>query len=193
MPRLPLTVLIIALAIGLAACGGGSSGGSAAPSAPSDAPPASEAASQAPDEGGAPVAGTDLTACEILTAADIEAALGLEAGTIEQPESEETPTVLSPGHTSCDYSGDDWGGVVVELTPEDGENLYDAARGSYDDASDLVIVGTDGAFWSTSTSRGFVWKGSTATMIQIGFLVESGADRAAITAALLESIASKVD
>lgn len=190
-PLAPLSLLVI-LALALAACASSTAADPSSEPAATDQPDVASPTASVAEDDGIPEAGTDLTACEILTAADIEAALSLEPGTIEQAESVATPNVLSPGNSQCEYSGDDWGGVSVILTPEDGVNLYDAARGSYDDASDLVIVGTDGAFWSEDTSRGFVWKGNVATMIQIGFLVESGADRGAIAEELLAAIASKV-
>ena len=191
-PLAPLSLVVI-LALALAACASSTASDPSAEPVESAAPDAASPSASVAADDGVPEAGTDLTACEILTAADIEAALSLEPGTVDQAESELTPNVLSPGNSGCRYSGDDWGGVIVDLTPEDGANLYDAARGAYDDASDIVIVGTDGAFWSESTGRGFVWNGNVTTMIQIGFLVESGADRAAIAAVLLEDIASKID
>jgi hypothetical protein len=79
-------------------------------------------------------------------------------------------TSLSPGKTECTYEGD-WGRLIVELTPEDGANLYDAARGAYKDASD--ITGTwDGAFNSAQNHRAFVWKGAVTAMFTM-FLNEA--------------------
>ena len=101
--------------------------------------------------------------------------------------------MLSPGHTSCLYNSDTWGGVSIELTPEDGVNLYDAARDAYDDASDMVVVGSDGAFWSAETGRAFVSKGPVTAMLQIGFLSVENPDRAAIFQALADSIIAKLD
>ena len=190
---------ILALAVVASACGAGGTSPDPSDAPQSEAPaslPASVAPSVAPSavpsEGaGAPVAGTDLDACEIVTAADIESAVALDVGTVADGELTEDPTTLSPGHTSCRYAGD-WGGVTVSLTPEDGENLYDAARGSYDEASDRVVTGADGAFWSDNDGRGFFWKGAATVMLQIGFLADGG-DRDAIVTALGQAAMDRVD
>lgn len=104
--------------------------------------------------------GTTLNACEIVTVADIQAATkatGVAAGTFKA-----SSTSLSPGQSECTYEGD-YGKIVVELTPEDGANEYDAARGAYKDASDITGP-WDGAFNSKEHNRAFVWKGNvTAT------------------------------
>jgi hypothetical protein len=138
-----------------------------------------------------PEAGTDLDACEIVTAGDIETALELDSGSVTEGELTETPTVLSPGHTDCRYSGD-WGGLVVSLTPEDGANLYDAARGSYDDASDVVLTSVDGAFWSADAGRFFAWKGAVAVMLQFSHIT-TGADAKAANTAIAQAAMDKVE
>lgn len=139
----------------------------------------------------APVAGTDLDACEIVTVADIAAAVGIPESDIPAGTVEAEPTTLSPGHTECRYEGE-WGGLIVDLTPEDGANLYDAARGSYADASDREITGADGAFWSEDNHRGFFWKGSVTVMMQMSFLA-NGADAGEIVTALGQMAMDKVD
>ena len=172
---------------GLAAC-------SPAAAAPSEQPSTAAIAdaSVAPSaDAGVPEPGTDLDACEIVTSADIEAALELEAGTVAAGELSESPTVLSPGHTDCRYSGD-WGGLVVSLTPEDGANLYDAARGSYADASDVVLTGVDGAFWSADQGRFFVSKGAVAVMLQFTHIT-TGADAKAANTAIAQAAMDRVD
>jgi len=104
--------------------------------------------------------GTTLNACEIVTSADVKAAT--KASTVPAGTLKSRPTTLSPGQTECTYRGD-FGQVIVELTPEDGANLYDAARGAYSDASD--ITGSwDGAFNSQENNRAFVWKGNVTAM-----------------------------
>ena len=196
MPRRPTraALALAGLALALAACASPSSSPSdSANPAPRD-PPSSVTPSSEPSPTDAALeSGTDLTACEIVTPADIEAAIGLDAGMVAESTSSETPTVLSPGHTSCLYNSDTWGSVSIELTPEDGVNLYDAARDAYDDASDMVVVGSDGAFWSAETGRAFVWKGPVTAMLQIGFLSVENPDRAAIFQALADSIIAKLD
>lgn len=191
MPRTTLPTILLVLALAASACS--SSPTSTAPAA-SDAEGASSAPSTAPepstDGEGVPAAGTDLTACEIVTAEDIATTLGVEVADIGEGELSETPTSLSPGRTECEYSGE-WGGVIVSLTPEDGANLYDAARGSYGDASDREVAGADGAFWSESQKRGFFWKGAVTVMLQVGFLA-GGGDRDGIVTALGQAAMDRV-
>jgi hypothetical protein len=171
MPRRPIVALgalLLTSAIALAAC----SGGSAAPA--ND--PTSAPVTSAPDETAAPeetattgggvegnlTPGTDLNACQIITSADVAAAFNLKFpvadGTLKA-----SPTILSPGHTECRYEGE-YGGVIVALTPEDGANLYDAARGAYKDAADIAGIG-DGAFNSDDNHRAFIWKEKVTVML----------------------------
>jgi hypothetical protein len=197
--RTPFRILLLLwlVAVVAAACSSGATdqdddtdGGSDEAAASEPATEASTAPSEDAEEP-APSAGTTLNACEIVTVDDIAAATGLEAAEIGEGELTESPTVLSPGHTECDYTGE-WGGVIVSLTPEDGANLYDAARGSYDDASDREVTGADGAFWSEDNGRGFFWKGAVAVMLQVGFLADGG-DRDAIVTALGQAAIDKVE
>jgi hypothetical protein len=180
--------LTLALTLALAACGGGSATRSA-PDDSSDPGPSDEPAATQSAE---PTPGTALTACELLTPADIETALGLEPGTVAEGEHTETPTVLDAAENECRYQDEAWGGVIVRVTPTDGANLYDAARGAYADASDLVIVGSDGAFWSDDTKRGFVWVDPVSAMIQIGFVSVESPEWGDIAEQLLTSIVEKV-
>jgi len=183
-------VLPVALIVWLAAC---ASAGAPTP-APSESASESSAASAAPPaetDGGPPVAGTDLDACELVTPGDIAAALGIEPAEALEGRLTETPNALSPGHTDCRYDGD-WGGLSVSLTPEDGENLYDAARDAYDDASDREVAGADGAFWSESTTRGFFWKGSVAVLLQFSHIT-TDADWDEATTAIGQAAMDRVD
>lgn len=196
MPRPPLSLYaLVAIAIVLSACGASAAAGSpdesAQPMTSETAAPASAEPSAPADDGGPSVAGTDLNACEIVSAADVEAALAFAAGTVAEGELKEDPTTLSPGHSTCRYTGD-WGGLVVSLTPEDGENLYDAARNSYADASDRVITGSDGAFWSEHDKRGFFWKGAVTAMLQITHLT-AGGDYDEATVAMGQAAIDKVE
>ena len=75
------------------------------------------------------------------------------------------PTVLSPGRNECTYEGA-FGRLLVEVTPEDGANLYDAAYGAYDGLEAITGLG-DGAFWSDKNHRGFVWQGRVTAMFTI--------------------------
>ena len=164
------------LAFSLVACGGGAA--SQADDEIDAAAPAATSAAEAPaadpnDPAGVgaiiyeeevPVPGTTLSACEIVTGADIRTALGLDAdvsaGTLEMD-----PTVLSPGHSECRYEGE-YGRVIVDLTPEDGANLYDAAYGAYDGLAVVDGVG-DGAFFSEKTDRAFVWQDRVTVVLTL--------------------------
>ena len=161
-----LTALLL-LSLALAACGGGTANPT------SDASPAPAAETAMPVEPDASTAtgggidgtltpGTTLNACEIVTSDDIKAATKatapIAAGTLEV-----SPTVLSPGRTECTYEGA-FGGIIVELTPDDGENLYDAAEGAYKDAAVMPGIG-DGAFNSDDNKRAFIWKDKVTVML----------------------------
>lgn len=192
MPSRPmLLVAALATALALSACGGA---GAAEPTPDLDStdaatmpaePMPTESIAAAPD----PTPGTTLDACEVMTAADIEAALNLEAGSVDDGEVTEAPTVLSPGRSLCKYAGD-WGGLNVELIPEDGPNLYDAARGAYDDAKDLE-VGGDSAFYSAQNNRFFILRGSVSVMVTIAF-ISSDTDREALAQTIGEEIAARI-
>lgn len=169
MPRRSIGALtaLLLLSLALAACGGGTANpatdASAAPAADTAAPVAPDA-STATGGGidGTLTPGTTLNACEIVTSDDIKAATKATAvvatGTLEL-----SPTVLSPARTECTYEGE-FGGIIVELTPDDGENLYDAAEGAYKDAAVMPGIG-DGAFNSDDNNRAFIWKDNVTVML----------------------------
>ena len=169
MPRRSIGALtaLLLLSLALVACGGGTA------KTTTDTSPAPAAESAAPVEPDASTAtgggidgtltpGTTLNACEIVTTDDIKAATKatttIAAGTLEA-----SPTVLSPGRTECTYEGA-FGGIIVELTPDDGENLYDAAEGAYKDAAVMPGIG-DGAFNSDDNKRAFIWKDKVTVML----------------------------
>jgi hypothetical protein len=168
-----LGALLLLLALAIAACGGGTP---ATSSAPSSAPavempetPESSAATSPEDSpatgggiDGTLVPGTDLSACEIVTSDDIQAATKATAA-VADGTLQASPTVLSPARTKCTYQGD-YGRIIVELTPDDGANLYDAAVGAYKGASLIPGLG-DGAFNSDDNHRAFVWKDKVTVML----------------------------
>ena len=170
----------LAAVILLAACGTspGSSDGQpssgGAPSAPVDS---------ASEGSGEPTPGTDLTACELVTAADIEAALALAAGTVAEGVHRETPNVLSPGSNECRYEDEAWGGLVVMVTPEDGVNTFDAVNDVFGEDAEVVEAG-DGALWFPANLRGYFLQGSVMVLLQFTFIVEDGADFKAATIAV---------
>lgn len=191
MPRPFASAILVVLAVAVSACSSAQADSSPARSDANPPTMAAEASLAPSADSGTPMAGTDLNACELVTVADIAAAVGVPEADIPAGELRETPTVLSPGHTDCRYLGD-WGGVIVSLTPEDGANLYDAARGSYDDASDRPVVGADGAFWSQQNKRGFFWKGNVTVMLQMSFLA-GGGDVDEVVTAIGQAAMDRVD
>jgi hypothetical protein len=167
MPRLAAPALLVAcLVVVLAACGGSNAAPPASDAPATNAPAETLPAETPPVEPEGPVAGTDLNACEIVTAEEVATAAGMAVADVTAGAVEESPTVLSPGRTECQYEWEG-GGVIVELTPDDGENLYDAARGSYADASDIANHGGDGAFFSQENRRAFFWKGAVTVMLTL--------------------------
>lgn len=162
--RLVLAGGLVAL---VAACGGAASGAGTGDDSGSGSGAAAAGATPRPTD--VPFAepdatpGTDLSACEIVTAADIEKvtkSTGVADGRLKP-----NPTVLDEAATNCTYEGD-FGRIIVDLTPTDGANLYDAAVGAYHGAVLYDSIG-DGAFWSEKNHRAFFWKGSVNVMLTI--------------------------
>jgi hypothetical protein len=181
------TVLLsISLLLALVACGGGGSTQSEQASAGSGASSSNATASTEAE----PTPGTALTACEILTPADIEAAAHLKAGTVADGKLKEVGTVLDPAETECTYRDDAWGGVIVRLTPTDGANLFDAVTNAYDDAE--RIDAGDGAFWSPDTHRAFIWKGSVTAMLQVGFVSIEAPEWGGVAEKLVQAVEEKL-
>jgi hypothetical protein len=165
MPRRLATLPALGvLALALVACGGGSNTAPSA-AAPTGQPAATAAPSVAIGENGGVAGdltpGTTLDACAIVTPADVKQATSIDA--VADGILKKKPDTLSPGKTECTYQGD-FGRIIVTLVPEDGANLYDAARGSYKDASDITGIG-DGAFNSKQNNRAFVWKERVSVML----------------------------
>ena len=154
-PLLVLTLLI-------AACGSAATpGNTTAPSSPNGTTQPTQAT--LPDETepteAEPTPGTTLTACELVAPEDIEAALGLDADTVDEGEFEEDPSVLDPAANECTYNQDTWGGLVVSSTPTDGVNVFDALVSAYgEDAESIDGIG-DGALWFENNDRGYFLKG----------------------------------
>lgn len=176
------SLLVVALVV--AGCGGSGAAPTATPGTPATQPP-TEATPTAPTDDARPTPGTALDACEILTPGDIEAIV--DGADVAAGELKDRPTPLSPGRTECTYAGE-WGRLIVQLTPEDGANSYDAARSSYKDAVDITGVG-DGAFNSVAEKRAFVWKGAVSVMFT---MFVNGVDRYELATALAKAVVAKL-
>jgi hypothetical protein len=164
MPR-PIAILpaLGVLALALVACGGGAAASPAtSAAAPTAAPAVVEPTGPAGGVAGDLTPGTNFNACEIVTPAEIKHATQNEQA-VTDGIFRATPDTLSPGKTECRYEGE-FGRIIVTLVPEDGANLYDAARGAYKDASDITGIG-DGAFNSDQNRRAFIWKERVNVML----------------------------
>jgi hypothetical protein len=163
-----LAPLVLVLLV--AACGSGSTptpGGGAQATAPPDDP-----ATVAPDvtaEAGEATPGTTLTACELVTPADIETALALDPGTVSPGSLESHGTVLDPAVNECRYQDDTWGGLIVNVTPTNGANTYRSLDKVYGDSAERIDAG-DGALWFEANDRGYFLKGSVLVLFQFTFL-----------------------
>jgi len=185
---MPSRLASLAAVILLAACGtspGASSGGQPSSGGAPSAPAARESA-----EPGEPTPGTNLTACALVTAADIEAALTLEPGTVAEGVHRETPTVLSPGSNECRYEGDDWGGLLVIVIPEDGVNNYDAVVTTSEGGIEVDLG--DASIWYPDSLRGFFLQGPVMILLQFTFIVEPGADFQAATVSVGEAALARL-
>jgi len=166
--RLVLATGLVAL---VAACGGTGSTATAADAGSGNGSGSGETASTdaTPRPTDVPFAaddatpGTDLSACEIVTADEIAAAT--KAAGVAEGKLKATPTVLDEAASNCTYEGD-FGRIIVDLTPTDGANLYDAAVSAYNGPRLYDGVG-DGAFWSDKNHRAFFWKGSVNIMLTV--------------------------
>jgi len=168
-PTTPLTLsTFLAIFMIATACAPASPGGGE-PSAGNE--PSEAAGSVAPAESGEPTPGTSLTSCELVTPADIEAALSLDSGTVSAGAFEETPGILDPAANECRYQDDTWGGLVVAVTPTDGVNTYDALVSVYGDQAEAIDIG-DGALWFQDDDRGYFLQGSVLVRLQFTHLID---------------------
>jgi hypothetical protein len=163
---------ILTLLLLLAACAGGSPTLSAGGPQPGGGEPTDAGEGQGGEsEAGEPTPGTSLTACQIITAVDIEAALDLDPGTVSEGALEEQPTVLDPATNECRYQDESWGGLVVHVTPTDGVNTFDALVSVYGDQAEELDIG-DGGLWFEDNDRGYFLQGSVSFFLQFTFIVE---------------------
>jgi len=190
-----LTLPLMILALLVAACGG-----TAAPAqTPGRSTPPIQQQTAAPAEtedvdygpaGDDATPGTGLTACELVTPGDIETALSLDAGTVTEGVYKAKGTSLDAYVNECRYNGDEWGGVIVTVTPTDGLNTYDAVHDVFGEDAEALDVG-DGGLWFEKNDRGYFIKGSVLTMLQFTYLKEGNGFRDP-TVALGEAAVSKI-
>jgi hypothetical protein len=180
------TSAVLSVMLLVAACSSSPGADQAEPS--SGGAPSQPAASQpAPGE---PTPGTNLTACELVSPADIEAALSLDLGTVSDGVHKETPTVLDPASNECRYTDESWGGLVVMVTPTDGVNTFDAVRDAFGEDAEAIEVG-DGGLWFQDNDRGYFLQGSVMILLQFTFIADGTPFRDP-TVALGETAVAKV-
>ena len=180
------TSTILSLILLLAACSSSPGRSGAGPS--SGGAPSEPATSQAASSEATP--GTALTACELVTAADIEAALSLDPGTVSEGTLEQQGTPLDPATNECRYTDETWGGLVVHVTPTDGVNTFDAVRDAFGEDAETLDIG-DGALWFENNDRGYFLKGSVMAFLQFTFMVD-GTPLREPTIALGEALVARI-
>lgn len=136
--------------------------------------------------------GTTLTGCELVSPEDIEAALDLDPGTVGEGTFKETADILDAHSNECRYN-DEWGGLIVRVTPADGVNTYDAVADVFgEDAESIDGIG-EGALWFEENDRGYFIKGSVMVLLQFTHIAEGEFDSFRDpTVALGEAAVSKI-
>ena len=160
-PSAHASLLVVALIV--AACaspGGGSPKSSSGPS---------QAGGGNGGNGSGP--GTTLTACEIVTPADIEAALDLDPGGAAEGRLSENPSEDEPYASECSYLAQAWGGMVVQVLPSYGLDYYGTLGPDLGDRAEALDIG-DGGLWVEDIERGYFLKGTVLVIVNITRLVE---------------------
>jgi len=184
LSRLVFAPLLV-LTLVIAACGGGGAATTApgqATTAPGQATPAPTQVAASTNDDFEPgpaepdaTPGTSLTGCELVAPEDIEAALDLDAGTVDDGEFEETADILDPHSNQCRYTGD-WGGLIVRVTPTDGVNTYDAVADVFGEDAEAIDGIGDGALWFEDNNRGYFISGSVMVLLQLTHISEGDFD-----------------
>jgi hypothetical protein len=176
MPAIRLGLAALACFLVLSACGGASQG---SPARPTQAPLQQTSEPNDPEESTEPgpadpgsTPGTALSACELTSPEDIEAALELDPGTVDEGELQQKPTILDPAENECRYDGD-WGGLIVSSTPTDGVNTYDAVASAFGEDGEAIDGIGEGALWFEDNNRGYFIKGAVMLRLQFTHLVDS--------------------
>jgi hypothetical protein len=185
-PRRSLSVAL-ATVLALAACS--SSPGGASTSESTGAEPSGGSGSMAETTTAEPTPGTELTACELVAPADIEAALSLAAGAVGDGTLEQAPTGIDDAVNECRYEGD-WGKLIVNATPTAGASVFRSLAKVYGDSAEALDVG-DGGFWFEDNDRGYFLKGSVMVFMQFVFIADGTKFREP-TIALGEALIAKI-
>jgi hypothetical protein len=142
-------VISLAAAASMAACGGGSGSKSPTAAAPSSdstasASPTIAAAATTPSQ----AASGDLDACDLVSKADVEAAIGK---TVLDPKPQQFP-----GLASCDFNDPTSPvfrlagvNVVTEASSSDAQSLFDFGKSNANDPQKVDGVGED-AYWDAT-------------------------------------------
>lgn len=160
-PSARASLLVVALIVAACAAPSGS--------APESSSGPSEAAGGNGGNGSDP--GTTLTACEIVTPADIEAALGLDPGAATEGRLTENPSAEEPYASECSYLAQAWGGMVVQVLPSYGLDYYGTLGPQLGDRAEALDIG-DGGLWVGDIERGYFLKGTVLVLVNITRLVE---------------------
>lgn len=134
-----------ALVLLLAAC----ASGSATPSIPQGAASAVASAASAV----ASAVGAAPAACDLVTSADVQAALG---GTVPTGKAQQ----IAQGDTSCDF-----GGVLIRVRGGSDSAFLAGIKNSFADAADIPAVG-EAAFYSKQNATFAFVKGGTFVLVQ---------------------------
>jgi hypothetical protein len=156
-------VLAAALPIVLIACSTGTA-----------ASPAGGASSPAAQPSAAATAVAAKAACDLVTQADVQAAIG---GTVAAGKAKQ----IAEGDTSCDF-----GGLLVRVRGSSDAAFLAGIKSSFSDAVDIPLVG-DGAFYSNQNATFAFVKGGSFVLIQ----APNANDRAKLIA-LATAIAAKL-
>ena len=130
----------------------------------------SEEAGGTENGGAAAAPGTDLTACELVTADDIAAALGLDAASVADGDLHQLDSDEDPNVTECRWV-EDWGGLAVIVEPGNGANQFADTRQAVADRAESLDIG-DAALWVDDIERGYFLKGTVLVTVMFTRLAD---------------------
>jgi hypothetical protein len=158
-----LVVALIVVALIVAACASPGGSSPASNGGPSQAGTGNGGNTSEP--------GTTLTACELVTPADIEAALDLDAGAAAEGRFVENPSEDHPYANQCSYLAGAWGSLTASVLPSSGAGYYESLVPQLGDRAEALDIG-DGGLWVEDIERGYFLKGTVLVTISIIRIVE---------------------